>query len=247
MFNFSSDSDLNAYRTLQGMINKNQGLWFSGKQAQFLTSEKSPLLAYPFSDSHDISFVNSNFGLNLTEEPLRLVMVYASAGSGRWGSPITWGFVLDQFGVTTKYRLRYTKTSVGGFAPNANRTEVEFKRDPSTDTSALEEFYARKAEEEASKPEPTEFKSEFVAIPGARTKNTYTVVKSIPRDGFYGSYFMNILRDTDGNLCFINSNRVCIEEEFGTDPVVIRATVKGHFVTKQGEKATSFDRPFSPN
>ena len=250
MFDYVNEAHLNAYKSLQGMINKNNGVWYSGKQRDFLLSNKSPLPFYHLKDVDPV-FVKNNFGIDFdTETTQKLVMVEARShfGGARGHRPVTWMFVLDQFGVVTKYRLRYSGNMRGGTAPNPNKTSVEFSRyeiEPGVlvdATKPLTKYDEEKAASEADKPEFKPETSEFIGVPGERFVKTFTLQRSFERDGNFGSYILNIMRDEEDNLYFMNSSRAFFDA--AGDTAKLRVTVKNHFMTKQGVKATSVGRPF---
>lgn len=240
MFYFSSDHDKNQFTSLKGLVNKHNGVFASAKQAAFLFDRVfNGNKNYGDSEEGEIARFKKFFGvdLNFDEHPVMVnASVVWSEYRGRSAMPVSWCFILDQYGVKRMYKVRYKGNLRDGASPNPNKTELVFTRHDDVDVSHL------KAEKEAIKEEAAAEAeiSNYVGEVGARIEKKMTLRRRIEKDGDWGGYYMFIMNDEDGNLYFMNGGT----DKFSDDGFAkVRGTVKSHFMTKQGVKATRLARP----
>ena len=247
-FDFSSDRDRQDFMSLKGMINRREGVFYSPKQAKFVfgnTDSGHDELAYGPESYEEFSARSKKFfGVDVYPGE-RVVYVTAqvrwSEYGGRSCMPVSWGFVIDQNGVTRLYKVAYKGNLRDGAAPNPSKTKLEWTRGEAA-APFLAELKAKEVElkVEQKAQQAVDAKSTFVGEIGERIEKTMTLRHRMEKDGDWGGYYVFVMNDEEGNVYFMNGG----VDNFDDDGIAkIRATVKNHFNTKAGVKATRLARP----
>lgn len=235
------------YMSLQGMINRNNGLFKSPKQASFILNR----WAGDVVDGPESERYAKNFGTPI-ESGNRVVQ---TTGYYRWADygarsiiPFLYVFELDDYGVVRKWKVGYRGNMRDGAAPDPKKAKLEFTRPEGLDTSHL---IVQKSD--------TEKKAEFYKAMGGSTGKyvgeegtrhdfgPVTLKKTIDlgyRDaGPYGSAqtWMNIYHDADGNIIYHTTTTAPHMKEGEVMNMVAR--IKKHMVNKRQEKVTIVNRP----
>lgn len=243
--------DHEQYMSLQGLVNKNNGLFKSVKQKQFILNRwaSEPL------DGPEAELRAKNFGTpvqagNRTVQPGGLY-VWADYGS-RSLIPFLYVFELDDCGVVRKWKVGYKGNLRIGAAPDPKKAKLEFTRPEGLDTSHLEVV---KSDAEKK----TEFYKglggsvgQYIGEVGKRMPlGPVTLKKSVDLGyrpaGPYGGaqMWMNVYTNEDGNLIYHTTAGQPPMAEGETMNMV--AMVKKHMVNKRQEKITIVNRPkFTP-
>ena len=220
-FGFDGENSADAYRSLKGLVNTNNGVWKSRKQREFLLNGgRSPLKS-----------LTCEHSVEALPQGTRRVRINAHVRKGYRGFvPVLWDFLVDEIGVARISRVR------------VDGPEVEWTRPETVDASHLEESQeekdARVAQERATL--KTVFRSQHQGKVGDRIEASVTVKRSIRCDGEYGPYYLNILEDGRGNVYMVNGRKLGEDgEQLG-----IRGTVKAHIIGRNGEAITRLNRPY---
>lgn len=237
MFTFSSEQDKSRYMSLKGLVNKRNGLFYSVKQSKFFNREFNDV--YATFDEHKESR-KKYMGVDIFDGEIdHAVDATASWAHGRGQMPVSWFFITDKFGVVRIYRLKYRGNLRDGASPVPEKTKIEWERPANLDTSALEAEFA-KLEAAKVEQQKVDSKSQYVGKVGERINTTVSLRRAVGRCGDWGSYDMLVMEDSDGNLFFANVGDAT--DKFVDGGAKIRGTVKGHFNTKDGAKATRLSR-----
>ena len=242
-FNWDSDWDKDTYISLKGLANKNNGVWKSKKQRDFMLKR----IEQSGGKRDDLDFVRSNFGVDMTSDQYLVVV----SGMTRWAEygsrslvPVRHAFVVDRIGVVQHVKLGNEGNLRTGSGVNPKKNKVEFDRPANVDASHLE-----KTEDEKKK----EFKTalgmgegEYIGEPGKRT-DFGTVELVAKKEVGYSSFgynqgtpkFWNLYKNADGNLI----QHVGKEGPERGGKLRIVGTVKDHFISKKGDKTTKIIRP----
>ncbi|MGL6052634.1 MAG: hypothetical protein ACRC16_22080 [Aeromonas salmonicida] len=220
-FGFDCETSGDAYRSLKGLVNSNNGVWKSRKQREFLLNgSRSPLKSLTCTHS-----------VEALPQGTRRIRINAHVRQGhRTFVPVRWDFLVDEIGVARLSRVR------------AKGTEVLWSRDDAqVETTHLEESQeekdAREAQERAVL--KTVFRSQHQGKVGDRIEVSITVKRSIRCDGDYGPYHLNFLEDGRGNVYMVSGRKLGEDgEQMG-----IRGTVKAHTRGRAGEAITRLNRP----
>lgn len=233
-FNWSSDFDSQTFRQLTGLIKTNRGFFKSAKQAAFLSGDRSPL----GEGRNDYDSLKTLFNVD-AEDGQKVVSTdgYAvwSAYGGRGLRPVTWMFVLDQFGVVRQYKLRYSGCIKPGTRPDASKTELLFDR---TQMVGLD----LEAEKKKLTPEPEKedqiqrVSGNFVGRLGERIVLDLICVRVYP-NAWGGE--STIFETLEGDLIFYSNTIAGIQTG---QELTIKATVKKHLITRDGKNATVISR-----
>lgn len=242
-----NNPDHERYMSLQGMINRNNGLFASPKQTSFILNRwaSKPL------DGPDASLLAKNFGTPV-ESGNRTVQ---TTGYYRWADygvrsivPFLYVFELDNVGVVRKWKVGYKGNMRIGAAPDPAKAKLEFQRPEGLDTSHL---IVQKSDAEK--------KAEFVKGLGGSvgkyigeegTRHNFgpvTLKKAIDLGyrpaGPYGEAraWMNVYHDADGNIIYHTTGSEPSMKEGETMNMVAR--IKKHMVSKRQEKVTIVNRP----
>lgn len=240
-FEWDTEHDKKTFISLKGLVNKNNGVFKSIKQQQFV---KNVTIANE--PERNVAFAKSNYGVDVGEDE-NLIVVSAMTQHASYGSrglvPVFYGFVLDSTGIIRFYRIGVSGNMRDGAGPNAKKTKLEWSRPEGIDVSHLE-----KSEEEKKK----EFKAKlgmsegnYIGTEGERMKFELTLeVKkylSTTQVSFnvHAEKWWNMYKDADGNIVYHTGK----EGPERGDKIVGTATVKKHLVSKKGDKVTVVIRP----
>lgn len=219
-FCFDTEQDGDVFRSLKGLTNHNNGVWRSRKQREFLMrNPKSPLVQ--LAERQDRQPDQNGVCCVLVGGSVRVPGRYVN---------VTWMFQYDEAGVVALYKLRH----IG--------RETLFKREGEVDTSHLEETQEERDAKEARERQAlkTVFQSKKIGAKGDRVTFEGVLEGVAERDGDYGTYYLNWIKDQSGNLILISGRKL---GERG-DSIQARATVKDHFVNRQGAEVTRMNRPY---
>lgn len=242
--------DKDIFMSLKGLVNKNNGVWKSTKQRWFVMNrligggdkDRSPELNKRF------------FGIE-TKEGQTLVTPEAIARWAKYGSrsmiPVRYGFVVDEYGVVSYWRIGNKGNLSSGAAPDPSKTKLEWTRPDDADVQHLiptpEEL---KAKEKAKKKEFLgalgQGAGNYIGTEGERMNfEELTLVAKKYLDTTQVSYnvsaekYWNMYEDNYGNVVYHTGKQ---GPEKGTK-VSGAATVKKHLISKKGDKVTIVIRP----
>lgn len=235
------------YMSLQGLINQNNGLFKSPKQASFILNRWAGKVV----DGPEAERYANNFGTPVATGN----RVIQTTGYYRWADygsrsviPFLYIFEVDDFGVVRKWKVGYRGNMRDGAAPDPKKAKLEFTRDAGLDTSHL---IVQKSDAEK--------KAEFVKGLGGSvgkyigeegTRHNFgpvTLKKAIDLGyrpaGPYGEAraWMNVYHDADGNIIYHTTGSEPSMKEGETMNMVAR--IKKHMVSKRQEKVTIVNRP----
>ncbi len=237
------------FKTLSSLI-KNNGVWKSAKQREFMTNPKG-LLGGDFHDNgnqrRDYDFLKNNFNVDINKHEFAIFI----SGSVQWAAGkkahqnFGWVFVMDDFGVVRKYKLGWKIHGESSFTIDKKKTKLEWERPLSIDSSKLE---AEEKELKKAKDKKEEIKksiadkSEFVGEIGKWIDNVSVKIEKIINlgSGDYGERYMTIVVDDDGHNYnyFGYPNGIEVGEN-----AKMRAKVKKHYINKNGIKITVIGYP----
>ncbi len=243
-FQWDSDWDQEMYMSLKGLVNKNQGVWKSKKQRDFMLKriERSNEGL-----SRDPNSVQEMFGVDMTSDQqlviLSAITMWANYGS-RSKVPVRYAFVVDRRGVEKFYKLGNKGNLRDGSGVDPSKNKLEFTRPDNVDVSHL-----AKSEEEKKK----EFRTalgmsdgEYVGTPGERQDfgTLELVAKKYVGDSHFGynmatEKYWNLYKDEKGRF-IVHVGKQGPERG---EKIRIVGTVKDHFVSKKGDKQTKIIRP----
>lgn len=214
--NFQWDmGDDEKFRTFASMIKKNNGIYYSDKQRYFLQKKynwNNPGLI-GFRD--DVQGMKDFFNIDLQpgEKALAATGMVSWAGYGaRSQRPVTWYFVCDDNGVVAQYKLKYKGDMRKGTGPDPSKTQLIWKREDKPARAAIDALKQEKQdrEDERKKELASLPPSKHVGRPGERIRDEMLEVEASwgPQSGAFGSYFINKMRDKDGNVLVNFGNRV---------------------------------------
>lgn len=243
-FNWDSDWDKDLYISLKGLANKNNGVWKSKKQRDFMLKR---ITAANTNIDRGPNAAKMHYGIDMTSDQLLAIVT----GMTRWADygsrslvPVRHAFVIDGKGVAKHIKLGNKGNLRDGSAPDPSKNKVEFVRPEDVDTSHLE-----KTEDEKKK----EFKAalgmgegEYVGKQGERSDfgTVELVAKKLIGQSTFGynmatDKYWNLYKDEQGRLI----QHVGKEGPERGDKIKIVATVKDHFISKKGDKTTKIIRP----
>lgn len=240
-FEWDTEHDKNTFISLKGLVNKNNGVFKSIKQQQFVknvTIAREP--------ERDVAFAKSNYGVDVGEDE-NMIVVSAMTRHAAYGSrslvPVFYGFVLDSTGIIRFYRIGVSGNLRDGAGPNAKKTKLEWTRPANVDASHLE-----KSEEEKKKEFKTKLgmsEGNYLGTEGERMKFELTLTAKKYLDTTQVAFnvsaekWWNMYKDADGNVVYHTGK----EGPEKGEKVVGAATVKKHLVSKRGDKVTVVIRP----
>jgi hypothetical protein len=187
-----------AFISLQGLVNKNNGFWRSAKQARFAPRH--------FNVRTDYDFCEERFGFRAPEGS-KIVTVDTMNEFAHYGSaskvPGLIFFVLDEYGVVAKYKVGGNGNLRDGWAPNPSKCKVDFERDESLELPNFNKDYAdmdaaekAKADRMAARP----------ALEAGRRKLRGKILstKSVYQNyGYHGGYALKaVIELEDGNRVY---------------------------------------------
>lgn len=227
MFNFSSDSDSNTYRSLNNLIKFNGGLFKSAAQGRFLTKYLEPM-----------TNTKENFGIPL-EDNQKWCGVSAYTRWADYGSRsyrrVEWVFILDDFGIVAKYKLGF-EYSDNASCVDPQKTVLEWVRPADTELKPFEvpnvevtNYYGSVGDKFTVEATVTNIR-EFRGASMAHWDSGYRVVTTLKSGDHVFTYFGSLL------------NKQTQEPYRVGDVVTLAATVKGHSEFR-GIKQTQISRP----
>jgi len=247
---WGNGQDKDIFMSLKGLVNKNNGVWKSTKQRWFVMNrlidagdkERAPELNKRF------------FGIEV-KEGQTLVTPEAIARWAEYGSrsmvPVRYGFVVDEYGVVTYWKIGNKGNLSSGASPDPSKTKLEWTRPDDADVQHLiptpEEL---KAKEKAKKKEFLgalgQGAGKYLGTEGERMKfEELTLVAKKYLDTTQVSYnvsaekYWNMYEDNYGNVVYHTGK----EGPEKGQKVSGAATVKKHLISKKGDKVTIVIRP----
>lgn len=201
------------FMTLQGMIKRTNGQWRSVKQANYLSKAWR-------SNTRTNENITEHFldkGCALLEDGQYIIEVegfvqYSSYG-GRGNVPIEYWYLMDDYGIVKRYRLRFGRD--GGFNW-VKKVEVDWERDNSALTFVPQ----------APEPKAPEAISHHVGTVGKRQEFTVTIKRIVECETAFGMNDLYIMVDADGNVLKWFTSAYSPMEVGKT--YTIKATVKEH-------------------
>lgn len=245
-FHYSSSEDEDIGRNLGSLIKYNNGYFKSEKQAAFFKNAKWTRIER----RTDKDSLKNYFNVEIEDGQYAIdiggMMSWADYGS-KGNRPVTWFFVLDDFGIVRKYKLKYVGDMRTGTAPDPDKTKLEFERNSNQkpDWASDENLEKSKKEKEQKAAELADKRSKMshLAKVGEKIENIdVTIEKIIDRGyGAYGQEWLTIFKTADGNLIYWN-NRPQNGDE-GSSLTIKKTTVKKEITTKAGDPAIVITRP----
>jgi len=232
MLQFSTQANQDQFISLRGLVNKNQGLFKSEKQAQFLFKQACQIAKQ---NGWTAEIHNQNFGVPIQAEQtvihVNAVTQWASYGSRSLVPTIT-VFVIDINGVVAQYKISGSGNLREGWAPVPEKTKLVWQRDINL---VLPNF-----QQQSAHATQTVNPGNWVGAVGQKVQIKAKLIRE--RDlgfGQFGQQFLSVLEDDQGNV--INVWRR-LNVNVG-DSVELKATVKdcGEF---RGVKQTTLTRVY---
>lgn len=245
-FEWDSEHDKDTFISLKGLVNKNNGVFKSIKQQKFI---KDVTIAKEPKRGH--SFAESNYGVKFDQEE-HLIVVSAMTRHAKYGDrslvPVFYGFVLDDFGVVSFWRIGVKGNMRDGAGPNPEKTKLEWSRPMDAD---IQHLIPDPKEVEAAKKKEFKIKlgmseGDYIGTEGARMN--FGELKLVAKKHMGYSQFgynqsvekyWNMYKDTNGNIIYHTGKQGPEKgEKFN-----VTGTVKKHLVNKKGQKVTVIIRP----
>lgn len=248
-FHWDSSEDEDFARTMNSAIKFSDGFYKSEKQAKFFNTRRYTRLDRRTNKEDLKNFFNAVIDADKGQHAFTIGGTMSWADYGTKGfRPVTWVFVMDEFGVVRKYKLKYVGDMRSGTAPDPSKTKLEWERPASAkrpEWASEENLAASKAAEEkkAAEDAARRAKMKFAGNKGEQISNIPVTVKKIINrgEGPYGIEYLTIFTTEDGDLIYWNNRPRDAEEG---DRVVIKKTrVKDEITTKAGDPAIVITRP----
>jgi hypothetical protein len=193
MLNFTTQDEQNKFINLRGLVNKNQGLFKSEKQAQFLFKQAK---AIALQNSWQPDFHYNNFGVPIGPDQ-SVIHVDAIAQWADYGSrslvPVIIVFVIDINGVVAQYKVGGTGNLREGWKPIAAKTKLVWQRPADT----MLPNFSEKQVTDSAEINP----GEWVGSVGEKVNIDVKIVNV--RDFGYGQFgvkLLTVLNDSKGNV-----------------------------------------------
>jgi len=242
-FDWDSDYDRDMYISLKGLVNKNNGVFKSKKQRDFLLKNltKSDIERTP-------QTVNELFGVRIDSDEKFVIL----SGMARWANygarsmvSVRHAFVVDNIGVVKHVKLGNKGNLRDGSSPDPSKNKVEFVRPENVDASHLEKTEDEKKQEFKRALGMSE--GEYIGKEGERV-NIGPVEMIFSKHVGYsqaGTYhetmrFWNMLKDSEGRIIYYTGKELPLERG---EKANLTARVKKHLVSKKGEKVTVVKNP----
>lgn len=243
-FHWDSEWDKEVYISLKGLVNKNNGVWKSKKQRDFMINKK---LQYQKDLHSDPNKVKEFFGVDMDSGQF-LVLPSAITQWAEHGArakiPVRYGFVLDSTGVAKFYKIGNKGNLRIGAQPDPSKTKLEWSRPENADRTHLD-----KTKQEKKK----EFKGalgmgegEFVGEKGERLDLGVLELVAKKELGYsqFGynmatKKYWNMYKDEQGRIIYHTGK----EGPERGEKIKMTATVKDHITTKKGDNVTVVIRP----
>ena len=242
--------DKDIFMSLKGLVNNNNGVWKSTKQRWFMMNRK-----IGEGDLERAPELNKRFFGIETKEGQTLVTPEAMAQWAKYGSrsmiPVRYGFVVDEYGVVTYWRIGNKGNMSSGASPDPSKTKLEWTRPDDADVQHLipspEEL---KAKEKAKKKEFLgalgQGAGKHLGTEGERMKfeELTLIAKKSVGESYFGynqsvEKFWNMYEDNYGNVVYHTGK----EGPEKGQKISGAATVKKHIISKKGDNVTIVIRP----
>lgn len=237
MFTFNSDWDADMSKSLSYLINSNSGLFKSEAQSRFILKQSV--------NTEDSQLSVSRFMGVPVEDGQRTILISAYTRWADYGTRsirrCEWVYVLDEFGIVAKYKLKFIYGNGGrSSSVDPDGTECLFKRSPNL---------------VLVKPVPVDSDvdpSNHVGDVGDKVELTGTVVNVHTFDkrplGYWDSSVGHKTEIKVGNDILMYWGMAKVERSDGEgyaqkgETVTFKATIKAHGEFK-GQKQTTISRP----
>lgn len=190
MIEFSCQEEQNLYINLKGLCNKNNGLFKSAKQAQFLFNTYTKKFDSTWTKDQFLTNFGVSVGQHQTAVVLTAHMRWADYGT-RSIVPVLHVFVLDQGGVVEHWKVGGKGNLRDGWAPEPSKAAPQWVR-PS---DLVVPDYTANEQEVVIRP------SNWVGAVGEKVSIEAKIVRT--RDlgyGRFGAMFITVLEDANGNV-----------------------------------------------
>lgn len=251
-FTWTGD-DGEIYRSLNGLVKNNNGIYKSSKQQGFIHRQYGwtlPSFLNPSGQTYgrfrdDAAMLSTNFGVTLQQGQRAI----ATSGIARWAPgprghrPVMWMFVLDNDGVVAKYKMKYAGDMRGGTHVDASKTVKEWERDPQAAAPAIQQLQqdAQQAQAAQAAAVASQPPSKHMGNVGDRLKGVDVEVTASfgPKPGAYGDYYINKLVTPAGEQLVYFGGRMN-----KGDKMTLAFTVKKHDTDQRtGQPTTIISRP----
>lgn len=234
---WDSQWDQEMFMTLKGLVNKNNGVWKSKKQRDFVMAKKVGDRLRK--DGKAMSW----FGMD-DKGGNGYILIDAIAQWANYGSrsqiPVRYGFVMDDAGVVSFWKIGNKGNLRQGSAPDPSKTKMEWKREGTPDVSHLEDTEEEK--EEKFRQEMGFVDGEHLGNPGDK-KFEFGEVElqaSKTSQGYYGITTWHLFKDVNGNLITYTGKDLGLERG---QKVNLTGTIKKHFENNKKQAVTQVIRP----
>ena len=244
-FHYSSSEEEDVGRNLAALIKFNDGYFKSEKQAAFFKTVKWSRIDRRTDKENLKSFFNVDIDDGQYAISVGGTMSWADYGTNGF-RPVTWYFVMDDFGVVRKYKLGYVGSFKSGTSPDPKKTKVEFERtSQKPDWASDENIEKSKKEKEQKAAELADKRSKMshLAKVGEKIENIDVTIEKIIDRGYgeYGQEWLTIFKTSDNNLIYWNNRPKDADE--GASLTIKKTTVKKEITTKAGDPAIVITRP----
>jgi len=260
-FEWTTEIDSENYRNLNSLAKYNNGIFKSYKQQQFLQRKWGWTLP-SFNSQHAQQNLNQQYSGSLRDDEAMLLSnfgvtivpgqrVISPSGYMRWSQyggrgnrPIQWMFVLDEYGVAAKYKLKFKGDMKSGTSVDAAGTKLEWERDVTSAQPMIDALSQGQAADAQQKQQAAanRIPSKHLGNIGDRIKGqAVDVLMSFgPRSGQFGDYYINKLVTPNGEELLYFGNKMGNKG----DKLVISFTVGKHDIdSKTQEPITLIKRP----
>ena len=241
-WDYADEGDL--FKSLRSLVLGNNGVWKSINQKNYLFGRIKKLVGNTINKDSALS----NYGVHFDPAAGEICLIIRgrvqwSEYGGRSIKPVGYGFILDEIGVKSQYKLKWKESTTvdrnnrrhtSNIIDPAN-TKTEWVRPDNVDTTYLT------AQPQDSKEELAP-QGKHVGTVGERVRNLEITIEKIfgPYSSDFGEYYVNRLKDTDGN------NLVYFGKNLGSPGSKLNATftVGKHDIDKNTkEPVTTIKRP----
>lgn len=233
---WDNEQSKDLFASLKGLVNKNNGIWKSKKQRDFLVNNVIKQSPYLWRD-------NGEFGVNDRESD-GFVYLDATAQWAGYGSrslvPVRWGFAMDDYGITSFWKIGNKGNLRDGSAPDPSKTKMEWQRSGDPDVSHLADTEEEK--EEKFRVAMGASDGEHLGNVGDKKFEFGPVEVAATKEGFgdYGPYVWHLFKDANGNQITYSGKDLGVKRG---ETVNLMGTIKRHFENKKLQRVTSIIRP----
>lgn len=234
-FYWENDWDSEQFRNFSSLVKYNEGIFKSNKQAKFLLNKLKNRLR------SDADSLKNFFGIDANSNE-KAILITGYAQWSRYGAkgtrPVTWAFVLDDYGVTKKYKIKYRGDMRKGTSPDPSKTQLEWSRNESAAKPLIQKL--KDEEKEQAKAVAATPQGKHIGNIGDRTNFEGTVEMSFgPKYGAFGEYYINKIRTSLGDAILNFGNAMGNKG----DKIKFKATVAKHDTdSRSGEPITLVKR-----